>query len=329
MKVAVALVLFIQAAAQDDGCYDADGCSLRGECWKTTVVHDTATGWNDGCLGLDKVENITSSDDCKDVCTDDIKCSVWQWVKAKTGDLQCWTGNIVHGCQSRSGNVTDFDSQNLIAGQRLQHGDVKVVSTDSGQETTGLKKYLEKTGTDEEKIARCKLACYTDVSCSVWQYAMDGCWYETTMKGNFTKGEVKTDSPFAKAMKNGETIEHICPPKPDDIVLGLWVIAGIVLALLALCACLYFLCAKKPKVKKTRAVKIEPKPQPQQIMYFVPQPTVLIPQTSVVQVPQYQPVVQSAPMTSYTTNVMAPTTMTSPTVVTTGASASTQPLIVR
>jgi len=315
MKVAVALVLFGQAAALD-------------ECWKTTVVHDTATGWEDGCLGLGKAENITSSDDCKAVCTDDVKCSVWQWVKAKTGDLQCWTGNIVHGCKSRSGNVTDFDENTLIAGQRLQHGDVKVVSTDSGQETMGLKHYLEKTGTDEEKVARCKLACYTDVSCSVWQYAMDGCWYETTMKGNFTKGEVKTDSTFAAAMKDGETIEHVCPPKPEPFPWP-WVIAGIILGLLALAAILYFLCAKKPKVKKTRAVKIEPKPQPQQIMYFVPQPTVLIPQTSVVQVPQYQPVVQSAPMTSYTTNVMAPTTMTSPTVVTTGASASTQPLIVR
>jgi len=313
MKVAVALVLFGQAAALD-------------ECWKTTVVHDTATGWEDGCLGLGKAENITSSDDCKAVCTDDVKCSVWQWVKAKTGDLQCWTGNIVHGCKSRSGNVTDFDENTLIAGQRLQHGDVKVVSTDSGQETMGLKHYLEKTGTDEEKVARCKLACYTDVSCSVWQYAMDGCWYETTMKGNFTKGEVKTDSTFAAAMKDGETIEHVCPPKPEPFPWP-WVIAGIILGLLALAALIYFLCAKKPKVKKTRAVKIEPKPEPVQIMYFVPQPTVLIPQTSVVQVPQYQQVVQAPPMTEYVT--AAPTGAYQTTTVMPTGPAVTEPLIYR
>merc|ERR1719224_373282 len=138
-----------------------------------------------------------------------------------------------------------------------------------------------------------------------------------------TKGEVKTDSPFAKVMKDGETIEHICPPKPEEPFPWPWVIAGIVLGLLALAALLYFLCAKKPKVKKTRAVKIEPKPQAQQIMYFIPQPTVLIPQ----QAPQYQQVVQSAPMTSYTTTA-APAAYQTTTVVPTGT-AVTEPLIIR
>merc|ERR1719443_1244438 len=100
-----------------------------------------------------------------------------------------------------------------------------------------------------------------------------------------------------------------------------YVICGIVLGLLALAALIYFL-QKKPKVKKTRAIKTTPKPEPQ-ITYFIPQPTVLIPQTSVVQVPPYQPVQQ--PTYTYTT---APTTATAaPIVQTTGVSAQATPLI--
>merc|ERR1712196_712881 len=119
-----------------------------------------------------------------------------------------------------------------------------------------------------------------------------------------TKGETSTTSEWAKGMLAGETLEHTCPPYVQPTLPWPWIIAGIVVGLLALGAIVAAL-QKKPKVKKTRAVKVEPQPEPVQVM-FVQQPTVLVPQTSVVMqsVPQYTTVAQVAPTTTYA----APTT---------------------
>lgn len=225
---------------------------------------------------------------CMDQCHKDMLCSAWQWVKHENNVTDCWSGNDMHGCKSRDGDIGTFDNA-LIGGERIQHGNVRVVSKNVGTETMGLKKYVEDTGNESAKITRCRLACHGDIACTTWQYAEDACWKEE--EGN-PKGEVRNTSDFAKAMKYGETIEHYCapPPEPEEPFPWLLVGLGILAGLLALGAILYYLLKKTPKVKKTRAVKItpkeEPEPVPTIVTYFVPQPTVLIPQTSVIVQPQ-------------------------------------------
>lgn len=302
-------------------------------CPNVTVVHSTATGWNDGCLGLTHQKGLTEVQ-CKAGCYSDVQCSVWQWVKAKGGDLQCWNGGDVHGCRSRDGDEAEFAEQTLIGGERIQHGAVRIISPNNKTETLGLKNYKEKTGTQEEQIVRCELACTTDVTCSVWEFApTTGCWVETLPTN--PRGKPVRDSEYALAMLAGENLEHYCPAPPvppeEDEFPWPWVIAGIILALIALAAIIYALTQKKPKVKKTRAVSITPqqaapppKPKPPPVeeseeeevrtVYFIPQPT-FVPQTSVVMAPQYQPVMQApmaAPMAAPMTALPMQAPMTTP-----------------
>jgi len=263
--------------------------AFPADCPNVTVIHDVVgDNWYDGCLGLDKKATVTTAAACEEQCKTDMNCSIWQMTKTN-----CWSGNVVHGCRSRGTDkaLGNFE-EDLVAGQRLQHGFIKVVSTNSKVETVGLKHYPEKTGTEAEQIARCKNDCYTDVTCTVWQYGSDGCWVE-----HYTSPakSTSTESEWAKAMITGETIEHTCPPyvKPDDGLPWGWIIAGIILGSLGSCYHLVAALQKKPKVKKTRAVKIEPKEDPKPVVYFVPQPTMLIPQQSVVM--QQPMMMQAAP----------------------------------
>jgi len=257
--------------------------AFPADCPNVTVIHDVkGDKWYDGCLGLDQKTEVTTAAACEAQCKTDMDCSIWQMIKHKDKGELCWSGNVVHGCRTRGSDeaLGDFEGD-LLAGQRLQHGFIKVVSTNAKMETIGLLKYPETSGTEAEQIERCKMYCYTGITCTVWQYGKDdGCWVEHGPSN--LKGEVKTDSDWAKTMVTGETIEHTCPPyvAPDGLPWP-WIIAGIVLGVLALAAILYALLKKTPKTKKTRAVKIEPKPEPV-VPLFIPQPTILIPQQSVV-----------------------------------------------
>merc|ERR1719191_1539860 len=179
-------------------------------CWNVTVIHSTATGWNDGCKGLDRKKDLLTEEACKTGCYKEMNCSVWQWVKASNDELQCWSGNVVHGCKSRDGDVSAFDENNLLGGERIMHGDVKVTGPATGVQVMGLKKYDENTGTDAERVARCKLACETDVTCTVWQYGENACWMEHS-PGYEKKAETKNDTTFA-SVATGEYIEHLCTP---------------------------------------------------------------------------------------------------------------------
>jgi len=294
------------------------------KCWNVTVVHDVDKGWNDGCLGLKKKPNSTTEEACGAQCKDDPECIVWQWVNQTNGDLECWSGNEVHGCVGRSakpGDASAFKNQ-LLGGQKLQHGNVKVLNSSIGVQVMNLKKYVETSGTTAEQIARCRLACHSDVTCSVWQYGDKTCWMEH-VPGN-EQGKNVTGTDFAKTIVAGEFVEHYCPPKPVEEGLPWpWIIAGIILGTLALLGLIYYFCKKTPKVKKTRAVKIEQKPEPQPVMYFIPQPTVLIPQTSMiapVAAPQYTPLTTT---TAYATSAPVTTTYTTTPVTST----VTQPLV--
>jgi len=277
--------------------------AFPADCPNVTVIHDVvANNWYGGCMGLDHKTGVKTAAACEEQCKTNMNCSIWQM----TNTTGCWSGNVVHGCRSRgSDKALDNFAEELKAGQRLQHGFIKVVKTNVKLQTTGLKHYPVTTGTQEKRIDRCKINCYTDVSCNVWQFGSDGCWVE-----HYTSPakSTSTESAWAKAMIAGETIEHTCPPYvPEEGGLPWpWIIAGITLGLLALGA-ICFALQKTPKVKKTRAVKIEPKAAPAPhheepeheeheevpLVYFVPQPTMLIPQQSVV---MQQPLMMQQPM---------------------------------
>jgi hypothetical protein len=290
----IAIALSVLGSAVD--AYD-----YSWTCPNYTVLESKLSGWYDGCLGLtNQVEYDTQGvSGCAAQCYKDMNCSIWQMVNS-SGVQKCWSGSVVHGCLARNSGTghppTQFE-KDLLGGERVQHGFVKVVQKNK-EETLGLKSYPEATGTDVEKAARCKVFCETDVSCTVWQYGSNGCWMEH-LPGN-KKGNTTTTSDFALGMTAGETVEHVCPPyqpPPCDFwcKYKTWIIVGSILALLAIAGLIFFLLQKKPKVKKTRTI-IPKKEEPKPVITFIPQPTVLIPQTSVVQmatpqyVPQYAPV---------------------------------------
>jgi len=300
-----------------------DPVTTSATCPNITVLESvTGTDWYDACLGLVKNVTLTTSEACKANCYADMHCSTWQLVN-NSGAPHCWSGSVFHGCLARGGadkdsaTVTKFEGD-LLDGELIQHGFVKVVSTNDF-ETKGLKHFVEKTGDDATKKARCSQICYTDSTCTVWQYGSDGCWIEHLPTN--AAGDATPNSTWSKTMLGGETIEHTCPPYvPEEGLPWPWIIAGIILGLLALGALAYFLM-KKPKVKKTRAVKIEPKPAPAPVPLFIPQPTILVPQQSVImyQAPTPQPVVQQQVQyvqqpvsTQYVTTAAPTTTMATP-----------------
>jgi hypothetical protein len=331
MKGLFVLVSLALAQENDDPVFTTADGATSATCPNITVLEDVSSGWYDACLGLKKQMTtddppvpISTAEACKATCVDDMHCSVWQLVKHNE-DPVCWSGSVFHGCLSRgSGDpnskaVTTFEGD-LVAGESLQHGFIKVVGPKTDAQVMGLKHFVEKTGEAADRMERCKKICYTDTTCTVWQYGSDGCWVEH--KPTNPAGDSKNDTKWLEGLLGGETVEHTCPPYvPEEGLPWPWIITGIVLGLLALAAIIYAL-TKKPKVKKTRAVKIQPKPDPPLVPLFIPQPTVLIPQQSVVMAPpvmQQQVVYETAaPMTTYA----APTTTyAAPTV------AQTQPLL--
>merc|ERR1712224_1004600 len=184
-------------------------------------------------------------------------------------------------------------------------------------------------------VARCKTACYSDVTCGVWQYGMGGCWREhKTHKATSTD----THSDFAKNVSAGEYILHYCPPLPpkkDDgsSVPLLWIILAIIGGLLLFFGILYVILHKPKAPKKTRAIKIANEYEEAVVPLFVPQPTVLVRQPSVVYsapAPTTSVVYTQVAQPTYTTSVAAPTVQTAymaqPTVVS-EAVAVEQPLL--
>lgn len=292
MKLAVWLLLLKQAVAFPEDCPNI------------TVIHDVnGDKWYDGCLGLDHKPKITTAAECEKICKADIKCSVWQFVKPGTGE-GCWAGYPTEGCQSRTSAkaLATFDGK-LAGGQRLQHGFIKLLNGSlAGKMVQNLKKLdFVVTESAETEIKRCKMVCYTDTTCTAWQFkktGTDGFCMVEHLPGN-KKGETLEDADKYKEYLAGETIEHVCPAyvPPKAELPWPWIIAGSLLGLAALIFLLMFCCMKKPKVKKTRAVKIEkPKETPAPVqMYFVPQPTMLVPQQSVI---MQQPLVQQPLMTT-------------------------------
>jgi hypothetical protein len=230
------------------------------DCTNVTVVHSVnTTGWPAACKGLTQDETAISAIACKAACYSDTACSVWQWQKSKQnndGKLECWRGNEAFQCGESSPNAED----DMIEGERIMHGAVKVLnlSTTVGF-YKGLAPYHEQEGTEEEKIARCKLACYTDVGCSVWQYGKKGCYVEQLPDNE--KGELVTEGPLFENLVNGEIVEHYCPlyvapaAVPEDEGLP-WLAIGLGGGFGALAlAAVGFVMAKKKKGNKRKVQK--------------------------------------------------------------------------
>jgi len=319
--------------------------AFPADCPKVSVLHDkNGEGWKNGCLGLKEYPKITSAMLCEKACKEDSNCAVWQYLKKidKPGAPKegCWYGYPDQGCRTRGAEeikkahgATDFQlyEEALMAGQRLQHGTIKPIGGVKGVEVAGLtqKFTFEDKESDDLKKERCKAICYSDITCGVWQvYQKDKvftCLVEHAP--NSKAGATGTDA--KPEFTDGQKIEHVCPPppkkeKPKPGLPWKYIIPGIILGLLSIAACIYS-CQKKPKVKKTRAIKVEhPKPEPTPVTYFVPQPTVLIPQQSVIMA---QPVVQQPLMTTYTTErvVQQPVVQQATTAYAAPTTAYTQP----
>jgi hypothetical protein len=252
----IAIALSVLGSAVD--AYD-----YSWTCPNYTVLESKLSGWYDGCLGLtNQVAYDTQGvSGCAEQCYKDMNCSIWQMVNS-SGVQKCWSGSVVHGCLARNSGTghppTQFE-KDLLGGERVQHGFVKVVQKNK-EETLGLKSYPEATGTDVEKAARCKVFCETDVSCTVWQYGADGCWLEHAPY-NFKTGTAPK-STWNAGMIDGETIEHTCPPyvPPEEGFPWLYLILGILAALILAAILAYFLCKKpkKPTPKKKTPVVRKP-----------------------------------------------------------------------
>jgi hypothetical protein len=284
--ISVAIVISVLGAAFGSE-YDLTALSTNqftdiSKCPNVTVIHKVTRGegsWYDGCEGLIHQQDYDNkgTEGCQMQCHSNFNCSVWQYVKSGNEE-RCWSGSVVHHCHNRGSAAAEANfKDDLLGGERIQHGFIEVVQSGRKVETLGLRHYPEDTGTTPEQVARCKTFCETDVTCTVWQFGGEGkgagCWLEHGP--NYFKGEEKADSDFAKNMVDGETLKHVCPPYvPPEPFPWAWVITGVVLGLIALGAIIYVLLKPKPKTKKTRAVKISPpKEEWREYAYLVQAPT--------------------------------------------------------
>jgi len=248
---------------------DLTKCTPLNQCPTTVLEEHGVNAWNADCEGLERVNvpAVPTAASCKASCHAQFNCSVWQFsnylngVKSTKTPLEtfCYTGVPTKNCRSRASFVP-------IAGERVQRGAVLVTKSAKGIEVLGLHSYKMDTGTEAEKIKRCKDECYSNVDCGVWYYynkvgSRSDCYYERY--GRERTGEVTT-SDHAKLVQAGEFITHYCPtpvPKKMGPLPWKWIIPSLILGLLA-CLGVLMCCEPQPKEKATRAVKIAPKSEP-------------------------------------------------------------------
>lgn len=220
-----------------------------GGCAHVKVIQDTKEGnWSGACSGLIKQPDVTDTNTCEATCRADLNCTVWRMTNASEGLPQgCFLGSVAHHCRTNTVGgflgIGDTKPENIVRGQRIQHGEVVVVSDNVGVQTLGLLKMKETssaTGNEKLMVERCKEFCYTDTFCTVWQYGRDGCHIEH-IPGHQAEGTTNT-SAWAQSMIAGQTIKHVCPteepveePMDNSYVLAgvlIYIIAGIALVCL-------------------------------------------------------------------------------------------------
>lgn len=163
-------------------------------CPDVTVLRDVKDGWYDGCLGLVNYPDEGTVGLCKQGCYDDMACSVWQFHEGG-----CYRGNDPYRCRTRQEGA--FRAE---AGERIMHGDVKVVN--NGQKCSGWKAidFNEKTYDDISKADRCRHACYSNVFCSAWAYGEGKCYYGHGQ-------DCVEDAAWRNTMVASESVQHYCP----------------------------------------------------------------------------------------------------------------------
>jgi hypothetical protein len=190
-------------------------------CWKKTVLHDHERGWPGLCLKLFHT-NITEERQCREVCANEPRCPVWQFVNQTDPD-ECWLG-FGEDCLTRGG---EHDAITVQGAQRIMHGEVRVLMNLKGWKVHRLTNIGVYSPTDEAlNVMRCKAWCYSTLPCQYWQYGPTGCWVDNPLghRGNPRKevqypltisedgAEQYTEE--AVTMLYGEYIQHYCPP-PD------------------------------------------------------------------------------------------------------------------
>lgn len=306
--------------------------------------------WPAACLGLkSQGDDKTTAAACKEACVSHQSCSVWQL----TSDDYCWISDDydqASSCWGRDDDTT-FSSK---AGERLQHGKVNVTQTlPNNAFYPGLKSVgTFRTTTDSSGSHRCKNQCYSDINCGVWLYVSGtvqngkdvGCYVQNK---DSEMGNIETLP--AGQTSVGETIKHFCEFSHEDLEKAVGILAtlgmGMLLALCCVCClffgllflCIYCLCCqgKKDKPKTTRAVKVAPKKEPQEVLQpLVPMPVVQQPMvayaaptvTTTVATPTYQAVPQAVPAT-YASAPMVQSVAAVPSVQTQVASVAAVPQV--
>jgi len=301
----------------------------------TTILSSVlTTSWPGACLGLKDVSSGTATQtaaSCKAICIADPTCSVWQlgpapnkycYISDETHTaLNCWGRDEVAGSSTPKYAPT--------AAERLQHGFINVTKVlKAGTYIAGLKAIGDmKSSTDPVGVARCKAQCYSIVACKNWFYVTG----KSTVTGNSTVAAVasKPKGCFLQTLSSqlgaestlpvgqtsvGEEISHTCAKPTIPGVIGstkepsnLWwillLVAIIVILIIVALVVIFVFCQNKEKPKKTRAVKVAPKKEPQVIQPLVRMPVVQQPMvqyaaptvTRAMVTPTYQAVPQAAP----------------------------------
>lgn len=198
-------------------------------CWKYTVLNDVAKGWNGQCEGGTRDDDLTTASACQAMCLKEPKCSWWNWQPsaAPGAPAPCQYG--VNGVNCGSGNgdqPAGLPPLLVTAGQRVAHGDVRVLKDLTGFTVDGLYSTQFGSGnlTQSAQITRCKGICYSTLGCSYWLYSQQaGCQLDmpalTTNGQKDSTNQVQyplTTSGFRQdpTIMAGEYIQHYCPPQP-------------------------------------------------------------------------------------------------------------------
>lgn len=168
----------------------------------------TVSPWPGGCTDLVRETNEASS--CEDQCRADPTCAVWE-----TGS----DGSCYHGVGMNCYN----SGTDRVQGQRLQHGNVRVLMDLTGvQILAGMTQAFDvsKVGpsgpfaTATEAAEGCKRVCYSDIYCEYWSYSSTyGCWIEDKRAASVAyplTNDVATRSTAEATNCVGEYIQHYC-----------------------------------------------------------------------------------------------------------------------
>lgn len=187
-------------------------------CWKVKVLQDVATGWPGKCMQLFEMKQFTTPESCAGYCHSEARCPVWQFTN-QSGYSGCWLG-YGKDCRWRKGD----SDVHVMAGQRLQHGEVRVLMKMTNWDIQGLYPLgIFHSCLEDECIQRCREFCYSEIGCQYWQYGTGGCWVDAPYWTNpmqtqyplTTAGGVSDSTMKAKTMVAGEYIQHYCPPQEN------------------------------------------------------------------------------------------------------------------